>query len=421
MISVGERLPEPEKTRDELSATSDTDLLNFMIDKGIIDYERVQMQFAMAERYELLKEHPYKIWQGENGKWYTYLPDEKKGRVLKKRTTQKAIEDIVVQYIREHKEIPYIRTVFTEWVNQKLEYKEIRKQSYDRYCTDFERFFSKAEISVKRFKDITEEDLEDFIKTSIRDFNLTVKTFSGLRLLLNGIFKYGKKKKYTDISITQFFGDLELPKTIFAKKVKTKQDEIFFEDEIPCIASYVKSNPTIWNLGVLLVFVTGMRVGELSALKREDIDGHIIHIRRTEIKYKDTDTNKWVVGIEEFAKTDAGNRDLLITDTAVWILNEIMKLNPHGEFLFMNNGKRIRENTFNKRITSICEELHLHHRSIHKARKTYGTTLIDADVDDSIVAEQMGHADITTTKKYYYYSNKTEKRKREQIEKALAI
>lgn len=400
---------------------NDANLLNFMIEKGIINYERIQIQFAMAQREELLKEHPYEIWEGKNGKWYTYLPDEEKGRVLKKRTTQTAIEDVVIKYIKEHKDVPYIRTVFTEWVNQKLEYKEIRKQSYDRYCSDFERFFSKAAISSKQFKDITEEDLEKFIKSSICDFELTVKTFSGLRLLINGIFKYAKKKKYTSISITQFFGDLELPKTIFTQKIKTKQDEVFFEDEIPCIVSYVKNNPTIWNWGVLLVFVTGVRVGELSALKKNDIEGRIIHIRRTEIKYKDEETGKWVVDVEEFAKTDAGNRDLLITETAEWIIAEIVKLNPHGEYLFMNNGKRIRENTFNKRMTSICEELHLHHRSIHKARKTYGTTLIDADVDDSIVAEQMGHADIETTKKYYYYSNKNEKSKRQQIEKAIAI
>lgn len=38
---------------------------------------------------------------------------------------------------------------------------------------------------------------------------------------------------------------------------------------------------------------------------------------------------------------------------------------------------------------------------MHKIRKTYGTTLIDNNVDDALVAEMMGHKDISTTKKYY--------------------
>lgn len=42
-------------------------------------------------------------------------------------------------------------------------------------------------------KNITEEDLERFIKTTIRDMELTRKAYSGLVTLLNGIFKYGKR------------------------------------------------------------------------------------------------------------------------------------------------------------------------------------------------------------------------------------
>ena len=49
----------------------------------------------------------------------------------------------------------------------------------------------------------------------IRDLTLTRKAYAGLRTLIRGIFKYGKKKKYTEISITEFFGDLELPNNLF--------------------------------------------------------------------------------------------------------------------------------------------------------------------------------------------------------------
>ena len=67
------------------------------------------------------------------------------------------------------------------------------------------------------------------------------------------------------------------------------------------------------NLGVLLVLQTGVRVGELSALKPGDWDGgNILKVRRTEIRYKNED-GKNVVDVREFAKTEAGMRDYYIT------------------------------------------------------------------------------------------------------------
>ena len=39
------------------------------------------------------------------------------------------------------------------------------------------------------------------------------------------IFKSGKKKKYTSLSITEFFGDLELSNNLFKKKIIDKEKE----------------------------------------------------------------------------------------------------------------------------------------------------------------------------------------------------
>ena len=218
--------------------------------------------------------------------------------------------------------------------------------------------------------------------------------------------------------MSEFFGDLELPNNIFEKKLTNKRKEVFSEEEIPILTSYLKHNIDIWNMGLLLQLQTGMRIGELSALKPEDIQSHYIRVCRTEVKYRD-DNGKWKVEIKAFAKTDAGNRDFYFPDSVKWTLAQIQKLNPHGEYLFMNNGKRIRENTFNKRLSSICDILKIDHRSTHKIRKTYGTTLLDNNVDDSIVSEQMGHSDIATTRKLYYFCNKSEKTKIAQINNAI--
>ena len=47
--------------------------------------------------------------------------------------------------------------------------------------------------------------------------------------------------------------------------------------------------------------------------------------------------------------------------------------------------------------------------------------LLDGGVDDSLVAEQMGHTDVETTRKYYYFSNKDDDKKRSQIAKAISF
>ena len=58
------------------------DILRFIINNGMIDISDVQDSMEAMKREELLKKHPYKIWQGKDGKWYTYLPDEGKGRSM---------------------------------------------------------------------------------------------------------------------------------------------------------------------------------------------------------------------------------------------------------------------------------------------------------------------------------------------------
>lgn len=101
------------------------EILQFIISNGIIDINDVRNCMEDMKRKELLEKHPYKIWEGKDGKWYTYLPDQKKGRALKKRTTQKAIEDDVVSYLKSELENPTLAEVFNEWNDHRLELKKI--------------------------------------------------------------------------------------------------------------------------------------------------------------------------------------------------------------------------------------------------------------------------------------------------------
>lgn len=63
------------------------------------------------KREELLNEHQYKIWQGWDGKWYTYLPDKEKGRKLIKRKILSELEDYIIAQINEDEENPTITKI----------------------------------------------------------------------------------------------------------------------------------------------------------------------------------------------------------------------------------------------------------------------------------------------------------------------
>lgn len=96
-------------------------------------------------------------------------------------------------------------------------------------------------------------------------------------------------------------------------------------------------------------------------------------------------------------------------------------LNPFGEYIFMKNGKRIKGQAFTRRLYVICDKVKIGERSIHKARKTYATKLIDGNVPESVIKTQMGHTDIRTTLDHYYFNNKTEREMQEYIAKALSM
>ena len=168
---------------------------------------------------------------------------------------------------------------------------------------------------------------------------------------------------------------MDLPKKCFAKKAIKDDESVFTDGEVEKIADFIREDPSLLNYGILLAFQTGVRVGELCTLKYSDIQGNKLCIRRTEIRYRDKD-GKYVFEVRESPKTEAGNRDIILSSEAKRTLKEIRKLNPFGKYIFMNDGKRIKEKAFSVKIVKICRYVGVKERSMHKARKTYATKLI---------------------------------------------
>lgn len=392
---------------------SDAELLKYAIEHGMIDTALVQEKVEMQRRKELLINHPYDIYQGKDGNWYTYLPDDADGRKKVKRKTRDGVEERVIEYWREKEENPTVENIFLEWVDDKLRYNEIGKGTYDRYREYFEKYFKP--IANLHIKSIDEDNIEGFVKNAICEFEMTAKCFSNFRTLVYGIFKRAKKKKYVLFGITELMSDMEISKRSFKKIVRRPEDQVFLPEEKKAVESYLEEKADIINLGLLLMFKTGIRVGELAALKRSDVQNYTVFINRTETRFKGDD-GKERYEVIDFPKTEAGVRFAVIPEKYKWIIDSILEINPDGEFMFeKKTGKRVRTYEFRKRLRQCEEKVNVAPKSPHKVRKTFGTILLDSNVKESTILDAMGHTEISMTKGHYYFDRSTIEEKRKEL------
>ena len=386
------------------------ELLKYALDNGILDLDQVQKQMEENERKEILKKHVYSIWEGKNGKWYTHLYEDGVRRLIKK-NTKKEVEDEVVSYWRTKIENPTIKEVFHEWNDRRLELKKISPSTHMRNEVIFKRHYTV--FGEKRIKTVKEDDFEDFLERQIPEQNLTAKAFSNLKTITRGFLKRAKKRKLIDFNVEEMLQELDTSDSDFKKVVKEDYEEVFDENEMPKIMRYLIENLDMQNVALLLMFLTGIRIGEVVTLKHSDFTENSFKIRRTETRYKKD--GKYIREVKEFPKTQAGVRTVVFPKDYGWLIEEIRKINPSEEYVFVKNGNIISAHSIRRRLDRICNKLYIYHKSPHKIRKTYASILLDNNIDRQFILGQMGHTDVMCTENHYHRNRRDMERKSELI------
>ena len=393
------------------------DDLKYAIENGIIDLSHIQENIEMSKRRDILEQYEASIWEASDGYWKIRIyDDETKKRRLIKRRNREDLEDEIVRIYKEKIENPKISEIFDEWLERRQELGKISMSTKQRYQQVFDRHFK--EFGTERIRDVDSEDFSSFLEEQTGKYNLTAKGFSNLKTIARGTLKWAKRKKLIDWNVEELFYDLDVSDREFKKNVKEELEEVFSDAEMKRIVDYLKDNLDMVNLGILLMFVTGIRVGELSSLKWEDWvyssnveSPSILKIRRTETRY--TVDHNLVFDVKNFPKSEAGVRNIVIPHGCVWILQRLRCMSAFYEYIFFMDGHRLNTSVFRRRLYKACKETGCVQKSPHKIRKTYCSILLDHSIDNQMVISQMGHSNIKCSENFYHRDRKTLAKKQE--------
>ena len=176
-------------------------------------------------------------------------------------------------------------------------------------------------------------------------------------------------------------------------------------------------NPTNTDLGIMLALYTGMRLGEICALKWEDIDleHKIIHVRHTisRIKNQDPSVDAKTVLILDTPKTKTSRRDIPISSKLFRFLD--MAHRNECNYVISGDTNFMSPRTFEYRFQKKLDCCGVPRINFHGLRHTFATRCIERGVDIKSLSEILGHANVGITLNTYVHSSMDQKRK--QIEK----
>nr|WP_316624597.1 tyrosine-type recombinase/integrase [uncultured Ruminococcus sp.] len=152
-----------------------------------------------------------------------------------------------------------------------------------------------------------------------------------------------------------------------------------------------------------IAFYTGMRKGEIHALKWSDIKDGVIQVRRS-INQKIRDENGNY--LEGPPKNESSCRDLKAPANLLKLLEEHKRLlsaniGYSDDFRICGGYKPIPDTTIEKHNIKYAEAAGLSHIKIHEFRHSHATMLINGGVNIVVVSHRLGHKDVQETLNTY--------------------
>ncbi len=241
---------------------------------------------------------------------------------------------------------------------------------------------------------------------------LSPKTVRDILMVLHGVLKYIKRET----------GDGTSGIEIVYPKEEKKEMRVLTKEEQSRFVRYLLSEMDSCKFGVLLALLTGMRIGEVCALRWRDIsiNDKTVQVEGTMQRLQTLDgaaqKTSVVVGSP---KSETSKRVIPLTDEAAALCSQMKPETPDAFVLTGVPGHFMEPRALQYRLAKYTKACGLEQVNFHALRHTFATRCVEVDFEIKSLSEILGHSTVKVTLDRYVHPSM--ELKRENMKKLPAI
>lgn len=193
-------------------------------------------------------------------------------------------------------------------------------------------------------------------------------------------------------------------------RIIEKRVECFTVREQAKIECEIAARGNVKLYGIIICLYTGLRIGELLALKWEDIDFRcgLLYVNRTGHDGRDENGNYTLIC--NSPKTVTSKRCIPLSRQMIKLLC-IIKSKCGEQYIISNKGKPVLIRGYQRSFEKLLDKLGIPHRGFHALRHTFATRTLECGMDIKMLSEILGHKSPAVTLNRYVHSFMDGKRK----------
>lgn len=289
------------------------------------------------------------------------------------------------------------RKVFAFYCDAWLQVNQVRLRAstYVKYQTVLEKYI-KPHLGGLFPEEIQDQNISLFSGELLDAFKLAPKTVKDILLILHAVLRYTEK---------QLPGKMAVIEIAYPKE--PRQDiRVLSVVEQKTLTEYLLTDLDSCKFGVLLAMWTGIRIGELCALRWDHIllENKLLRIDASMQRLKDCASNaisKTTV-ITGPPKSLSSIRIIPLTDSIIAICNRIRPENTHA-YLLTGTEHYMEPRTLQGRFRKYATACMLSDVHFHTLRHTFATRCIESGFELKALSEVMGHASTAVTINRYVH------------------